>query len=69
MNDCTEEEARKRWCPHARVHYAGVVSVNRSSDGVPLPQARCVASDCMSWQNTLPGVSERGYCGLARSRS
>lgn len=61
MNYCTEEEAKTKWCPFARVAvgFHGLFAVgNRFSDsmgGTPevktaaLERARCLGSECMAW--------------------
>ncbi len=50
----TEEEARKKWCPMARVNDDSDKGYNRivdSVDGLVIPKvARCIASDCAMWQ-------------------
>lgn len=74
----TEEEAKKRWCPHARVN-AGP-GFNRNSGGEPSRSALCIASECMAWRfygagwrtsETVGNYSvehvELGYCGLSGS--
>jgi hypothetical protein len=72
----TEEEAKNRWCPFARVagnNYANE-SYNRVSRSkkVVAPNSHCIGSACMAWrwfqstkeQGTLPPPYE-GFCGLA----
>lgn len=75
----TEGDARKRWCPHARLP-AGYQSdgANRSA-GEPVPEWKagtlCVASACMFWRwasvkdmrayHGSAAVGRRGYCGSA----
>jgi hypothetical protein len=56
----TEEEAKKRWCPHARIFQSNVssLSFNRHLEikngnisrmlDVP-PGAQCIGSKCMAW--------------------
>lgn len=61
----TEEEARKKWCPHVRQS-----AVMRQEDGREhlitynrsytenLPGCRCIAADCMAWRwesKPIPG--------------
>ena len=54
----TEDEARKKWCPFARVaapadSEAGGTAGNRWGDTDPTHPAsgyRCIASDCMAWR-------------------
>jgi len=71
----TEEEAKTKWCPQARVTRAGTddaTSWNRFVDeGVPIPNgSRCIASACMAWRWDVPDPATYegrapGYCGLA----
>lgn len=62
----TEEEARLRWCPFARVgggRDAGMATVNRphyTSDSFTKDRTRCYASDCMAWRWTKRPVAARG---------
>lgn len=74
----TEEEARTKWCPMARV--VGSVDMH---DGPPIggnrvghpwrlspfeEQCRCIASECMAWRSVMDmrdASSDHGYCGLA----
>ena len=54
----TEDEARKLWCPFARViHFhdndglgQAPAAGNRGCHGDPKTEARCIASDCMAWR-------------------
>jgi len=54
----TEDEARTKWCPFARVihfhdnDHQGIAPAagNRGCHGYPKPEARCIASDCMAWR-------------------
>ena len=62
----TEEQAREKWCPMARVEIDGGHLVNKlDKKWDPL----CIASDCMMWrwgEPVLDGKNARqGYCGLA----
>lgn len=41
----TEEEAKKKWCPMARLSI-----MDQPIDGTPQPKERCIASRCMMWQ-------------------
>lgn len=55
MNAFTEEEAKGKWCPFARVWLAdelGGVSVNRLGDTAKtvVDNAMCIGSLCMAWQ-------------------
>lgn len=63
----TEDEARKKWCPQARVATRGEdAAVNRwavfGSGFGPSHGTTCIASECMAWRSTS---SQHGYCGLA----
>jgi hypothetical protein len=66
----TEEEAKKRWCPFARVvrsSTGAMTSVNRDGPH-PDPRALCIASECMAWRAVADpnsGGVVRGYCGLS----
>lgn len=65
----TEEEAKKCWCPFARVPTfdvhdiggAAAASSNRSDMSTQPGFAPCLASECMAWRP----VDARGFCGLA----
>lgn len=52
----TEDEARQRWCPLARIpgysiDQTGIAALNRYGNGEPLPPAaECVGSRCMFWR-------------------
>lgn len=72
----TEDEARRKWCPFARVPDGGnvpgaVTATNRhagrktGADGKPRilrGNAMCIASECMAWRWTSV---QGGICGLA----
>lgn len=62
----TEDEAKTKWCPQARVPMrAAECARNRGYiDGKAfLPEGTlCIASACMAWRTTS---SQHGYCGLA----
>ena len=50
----TEKEARKRWCPMARIRddEENGLSVNRHSEhGIPI-SCMCMGSECMMWVAT-----------------
>jgi len=65
----TEEEAKTKWCPFARV----VSSIKREEErarpainrvgGRVDDQCLCLASGCMAWRRR--GARDNGYCGLA----
>lgn len=77
----TEDEAKTKWCPFARVgsFATGLGSINRGAhaDGIvrrsTLPdEAMCIGSACMAWrwlseQPIRRGVVARtdGFCGPA----
>ena len=74
----TEQEARTKWCPMARVARFGIEkselgntveaivgSCNRDALGKspnPIGSCRCIASDCMMWRWD---IASEGHCGLA----
>lgn len=68
----TEDEAKKRWCPEARVGSPHATARNRM-DGdshALLTGSRCMASQCMAWRwdyngPTFDGSPVNGYCGKA----
>lgn len=53
----TEDEARKKWCPFARLNSGA----NRSLHGIykVADGTNCIASDCMAWE-WFDGVSDDG---------
>lgn len=58
----TEEEAKTKWCPFARVggETSGLGSLNRDGAKGPIEQARCIASACMAWRKeAAPSGIER----------
>lgn len=71
----TEEEAKTKWCPFARVGSEG----NRAFDVGNTIQAdcHCIGSACMAWRWTLLPIlgdagfvrghrqTDQGFCGLA----
>ena len=75
----TEDEAKKKWCPHGRGldSYSETVSHNRYTDGKPV--TLCIGSECMAWRTIKGQVpvpadevgsykyvnANGGYCGLA----
>lgn len=68
----TEDEAKAKWCPLARVWDIGMdrapVSFNRVEYGInrlEVPDsALCLGSGCMAWRWT---GKETGFCGIAGS--
>jgi hypothetical protein len=75
----TEAEAKKCWCPFARISsvfgQAGgaagssptaAVAYNRSANS-PHVVAPCIASDCMAWRwgTFAEEARKEGFCGLA----
>ena len=71
MMNITEEEAKTKWCPLARIAAigsAGSVSANRVSDGKNIDTSRslCIASECMAWcwDNRKVGHDPE-YAGIA----
>lgn len=51
----TEDEAKTKWCPFARVgsENTGLGSINRDMQvGAKLSQAECVGSACMAWRRS-----------------
>lgn len=73
----TEEAAKAKWCPHARVIFNhrtdgsaahppthAATAYNRSSD--PMPLSNCLGSGCMAWcwVNTPAVAERRGTCGM-----
>lgn len=53
MTLLTEEAAREKWCPFARVYAVvdgDVVTVNRETLSQPAKWCRCIASGCMMWR-------------------
>lgn len=70
----TEEEAKTKWCPHARVGSAisGLGAMNSDFREGPVPEAYCRGSECMAWrwefgpkESKRMGTPPSGYCGLA----
>lgn len=66
----TEDEAKTKWCPQARVGFADMGGTNSRTDG----NVNCIVSACMAWRLTNlrdPMTQEinrnDGYCGLAGS--
>ena len=77
-----EEEAKTKWCPHARASALeectmGVTTYNynrNGNNGEAPEDCKCLASGCMAWKwenytdnNDPRAVSgTEGYCGLAK---
>jgi hypothetical protein len=77
----TEDEAKTKWCPFARVHVCGndraqdiqphnrVVFQKHEDASHNPPDARCIGSACMAWRglkaDDAGGYVGRGFCGLA----
>lgn len=64
----TEEEAKTKWCPFARLSEMGG-TYNRVG---PAAGLYCIASACMTWRwginpgsEQYPAGTRIGYCGLA----
>lgn len=58
----TEDEAKTKWCPEARVFKSAGAPMNRSAaanrwtdDGEAPVKCVCVGSDCMAWR-TFQGI-------------
>jgi hypothetical protein len=72
----TEEEAKLRWCPEARVAMTAGMAANRTAFGKGyaniFEETRCLGSGCMlwRWQSLFrDGNSEAtGFCGLSSHR-
>jgi hypothetical protein len=66
----TEDEARKLWCPMARMSDADLPAYNRFTEEDTYKvvfnpsNCRCIASECAMWR-WLDDWQENGYCGLA----
>lgn len=64
----TEDEAKTKWCPFARVVSNGMVA-NRdnANDGLVTSvddQSRCIGSDCGVWRWFSTEKHDGGQCGL-----
>lgn len=61
----TEEEAKTKWCPFARVDST---AANRPNPGpncdVTAGWPPCIGSACMAWRRDVYG-NDNGWCGLA----
>lgn len=45
----TEDDARQRWCPFARI-FNGGTATNRMVTGEPAPASHCLGHGCMAWR-------------------
>lgn len=70
----TEEEAKAKWCPFARLVLTseGFPSGNRFQENSFVGETRCIGSACMAWRKYTAVVqpmgtpkADYGYCGLA----
>jgi hypothetical protein len=68
----TEEEAKTKWCPHARVlsdEGSMVIATVNRGNGLQA-KTNCIASDCMMWKViTKAGGGlkyDHGCCGLTK---
>ena len=64
----SEEEARTKWCPMARVSTYTEdnpveSAVNRTDIGIPYVGSRCIVSECMMWR-WYNSQKATGHCGL-----
>jgi len=44
----TEDEAKTKWCPHARIEINRVPATDNPKD--PLAGVYCIGSECMAWR-------------------
>ncbi len=70
----TEDEARKKWCPHVRYSSNRGDGINRwvtAEDEQPNPEmSRCIGSECMAWRwKPLSQTDENTIRGYARDTS
>lgn len=59
----TEDEAKKKWCPHGRVRGVKLAGYNRLPNGRKSNNSLCIGSACMAWR--LVPEEHVGFCGLA----
>lgn len=45
----TEQQAKEKWCPMARVYNEGSGADNRTMGDANPGHARCIGSECMMW--------------------
>ncbi len=75
----TEDEAKKKWCPHAtdhnRIVTGGKQDLVKDGPGKGVGWNCCIASDCMMWRLEREDYGDnygdnipvnRGYCGLTK---
>ena len=64
----TETEAKRRWCPMAKLVMGSQPQsavANRGPQGEPAAGSFCIASQCMVWRWEVAQEGTSGYCGLA----
>jgi hypothetical protein len=59
---CTENDAKKKWCPMSRMN--GDAGCNRHTNGDIYTEAKCIADRCMFWTPTDDVGGNYGFCGL-----
>lgn len=50
----TEDEAKSKWCPFAKVGYNSGTEVNRITLQFGDEDFRCLGSECMAWRSVTP---------------
>lgn len=71
MKGMTEQVAKTKWCPFARMPGIGGlkgegIAINRSTEDTPKQQKlmpRCIGSACMAWRETKPVQEKPGGIG------
>jgi len=71
----TDDEAKEKWCPMARVQYDDRFegygySHNRMEESDKIPKhSHCIGSKCMLWRETpsMQNKEKTGRCGLGRA--
>lgn len=63
----TEEQAKTKWCPFARVPFGNrTVNGNRGFDGHPdESKALCIGSACMAWRELHPRQTREDHSGAS----
>lgn len=69
----TEDEARKKWCPHVRAsegeHDNNAANCGTTEASRSPIYAKCIASDCSQWRRARMVITQeptdKGYCGIA----